>query len=79
MSQLEHYPRQPDWACLNCGEPWPCEPARDWLMAETGGGTALAVLMSTYLGDFVRDLPGRTAGSFDRFLGWTRVQGPAPH
>ena len=76
MNEPKHYPKRPAWTCLDCGEPWPCQRARDRLTAETGGGTALAVLLSTYLGEFVRDLPGRTEGSFDRFLGWTRAQDP---
>ena len=72
VSQPEHHPRRPEWTCADCGEVWPCASARDRLLAETGGGTALAILMWTYLEDFLREVVGQSAGVFDRFLGWTR-------
>ena len=78
MSEPEHHPQRPEWICRDCVESWPCKPARELLLAETGGGTTLAILMWTYLEDFVRDVGGPPTGAFDRFVGWTRTQDPRP-
>jgi hypothetical protein len=68
-----HRPKRPQWDCEACGEVWPCPPAREVLALETGGGTALAVLMWTYLEEFALDSgSGPLAGAFDRFIAWTR-------
>ncbi|GIF21874.1 hypothetical protein BJ973_002201 [Actinoplanes tereljensis] len=68
-----HRPKRPEWDCAACGRDWPCDPAREELAADTGGGTTLAVLMWTYLEDFALDAgPGPFAGAFDRFIAWTR-------
>jgi hypothetical protein len=72
MGEPQHQPRRPEWTCEDCGELWPCEPARCRLRAETGGGTTLAVLMGAYLEDYLRDVLDGVAGAFDRFIGWTR-------
>jgi len=72
VSQRLHQPVRPGWTCEDCGRDWPCEAARSRLTAETGGGTRLAVLMWCYLEDFCGDDLGRSAGTFDRFVGWTR-------
>jgi len=73
MSQPLHHPRRPDWSCESCELDWPCDPARERLMSETGGGTHLAMLMACHLEEFVGDSPGVPVGeAFDRFIAWTR-------
>ena len=69
----EHVAERPSWDCGACGKPWPCDPAREALAVETGGGTVLAIQCCTYLEDFVRDHgSGPPAETFERFIGWTR-------
>lgn len=69
---------RPDWLCTTCGDPWPCAPARDRLLAETNSGTCLAMACWTYLEEYVHDSPdGKIDGLFDRFIGWSRRQGGA--
>ena len=74
---VTHLPMRPKWDCDTCGQGWPCDPAREALAAETGGGTALAILMWTYLEDFALDTdPGcPLTGAFERFISWTRSAG----
>lgn len=79
MSEPQHQPARPEWTCEDCAEEWPCELARSRLRSETGGGVALAMLMVAYLEDFVRDVPSRATGEFDRFVNWTRsIMKPDP-
>lgn len=69
----DHQPQRPSWDCDTCARPWPCEPARDHLVAYLGR-VALAVHMWQCLeeaaGD-LRHLPGPEL--FARFIGWTRA------
>jgi len=75
MGQAEHQPKRPEWTCEDCGLNWPCQPARDRLRSETGGGLALGMLMWSYFEDFFGDIKTRSDGAFDRFIGWTRPGG----
>jgi hypothetical protein len=69
----DHRAKRPEWICDCCGEPWPCEPARDYLLADTGGGTALALVCWAYFEDYVNDMGPRPLGeAYRRFLGWAR-------
>jgi hypothetical protein len=71
--RAEHTPKRPEWDCACCGKPWPCDPAQEDLVAETGGGTALAIACWAYLEEHVRDLgDGPLPEVFERFIGWTR-------
>lgn len=72
MSQPQHQPKRPEWTCEDCGQVWPCAPARSRLRSETGGGVALAMLMWGYFEDFFSDIMNRSDGAFERFIGWTR-------
>jgi hypothetical protein len=73
MSEPLHEPRQPEWDCNSCEKPWPCDPARERLTSETGGGTLLATLMGVHLEHYVADHPEVLVGeAFDRFIAWTR-------
>jgi hypothetical protein len=69
----EHLPKRPQWNCEACDMEWPCDPAREALAGETGGGTRLAILMWTHLEDFALDtVSGPLTGAFERFICWTR-------
>lgn len=71
--ELTHVPARPSWDCSACGRPWPCDPAREELVVQTGGGTALVVAAWGYLEDWVRDRgPGPFSEAFERFILWTR-------
>lgn len=71
---LPHIPARPQWDCGHCGEPWPCDMARDRLAAEYRGyePTLLMYLMAQ-LTDAIHDLalddikPGPLR---ERFLDW---------
>lgn len=68
----QHLPRRPGWECLACGKDWPCDPAREELAQDTGGGTALSVLMWAHLEDYVVEAsPEKLPDAFERFLSWT--------
>lgn len=68
----EHVAERPSWDCLNCGKPWPCDPAREALAAELGS-VQLAMYLWTNLEEAAGDLIGMpVAEAFDRFIAWTR-------
>ncbi|WP_130508527.1 hypothetical protein [Krasilnikovia cinnamomea] len=72
-AQCEHQPMRPSWDCAACGQPWPCDPAREYLAADTEGGTRLAMLMWTYLEAYCADhRDGPLDEAFARFIAWTR-------
>lgn len=67
---VEHLWERPSWECRNCGDPWPCEPARVILAAESDR-VSLALYMSGHLEQAVADLSKRPPHEmFDRFLRW---------
>jgi hypothetical protein len=67
----EHEAERPSWDCAKCGRPWPCDPAREHMMAYLGW-VALAVYMWGRLDEAVLDLHNVPAGElFERFLSWT--------
>jgi hypothetical protein len=73
MVAIEHSPERPSWHCRACGEPWPCAPAREQLVEETGGGTILAIQCWVYFDLYVRDMGNGPLGeAFQRFIGWAR-------
>ena len=56
-----------------CGKPWPCDPAREDMVAEFGLGANLAMVGWHYLEEAVADLPaGPPTELFERFIRWTR-------
>jgi hypothetical protein len=70
-----HRPARPDWTCLDCGQQWPCSPARYLLAAHLQYDRAAAVVVARRLGrclvHAVYDQPGRSVGSlYDQFLHW---------
>jgi hypothetical protein len=62
------------WDCGRCGKLWPCETAREELIASFGGDrVSLAVYMATDLVRAARDLSESTpAELYVRFIAWTR-------
>jgi hypothetical protein len=75
----EHQPNRPFWDCKQCGQEWPCEPAREYLVRTTGSGLNLAMLMWTHLEHYALDAgQGPLRGAFDRFIAWTRRPAAVP-
>lgn len=74
MKPPPHVAHRPSWECRNCGDPWPCQPARAELLAEhVDFPTVLRYYMVAMMAEASRELP---EGEFDgelyaRFLGWT--------
>ncbi|GIE80926.1 hypothetical protein Aph02nite_68760 [Actinoplanes philippinensis] len=67
-----HQPDPATYACLACTLPWPCTPARDYLVASTPDRVQLAMRMWDEL-EKVAGLDGQhPADLFDRFLRWMR-------
>lgn len=72
---------RPLWMCRNCGQPWPCGPARLSLLAEyEGNRTALILYLSGLLAEARNQLAQLGSGSSpadltDRFISWARSRG----
>ena len=67
-----HLPDRPGWDCLCCGRPWPCDPAREHLVARLDRIT-LAMYAWDRLEEAAGELPSTPpAELFDRFVRWTR-------
>ncbi len=67
----EHVAERPSWDCLSCGKPWPCDPARECLMAEMDR-VQLAIYMWANLDEAIPDMPkGLPSELFERFISWT--------
>ena len=76
MVDAEHTADRPSWDCRCCGKPWPCDPAREQLVAELSP-VRLAMYCWVNLEEAAGDLPDMpVAEAFDRFLAWTRVSPP---
>lgn len=79
---VEHTAARPTWDCRVCARPWPCEPARERLLAELGE-TQLTMYAWTMLEAAAGELPTLTGlALFERFMTWTRrprpvAEGPA--
>lgn len=73
--QIEHLGVRPSWDCVACGNPWPCEDAKERLLKEFHGQpSGLAIYLSAQLNDAFEDLTRRTPypppDLYDRFLSW---------
>lgn len=70
-----HVLARPCWDCAACGEPWPCDPAREALAASMGRGTALTIYMHAYFQEAAAQEPpvGPVGELYDRFLAWARA------
>jgi hypothetical protein len=68
----EHVAERPSWDCRACGNPWPCDPAREALVTEMDRVT-LAIYMWSNLEEAAMDMPrGPVSELFERFIRWTR-------
>lgn len=71
-TKVQHTAGRPDWDCLACGNPWPCDPARA-AMAADEAPTPTILFMSSLLAEAARDMPTVSPQELvDRFIGWTR-------
>ena len=67
----DHTPDRPSWDCRSCGKAWPCDPAREDLVAEMDR-VGLAIYMWMNLEDAVMEVPRMpTSELFERFIAWT--------
>lgn len=75
---LAHMPHRPDWDCGNCGEPWPCAPAKVQLAEEHKDcPTRLSIYMSNQMGEALEEAVhnhdwGKVDDLFERFVGWVK-------
>jgi hypothetical protein len=79
IRNIDHVPEQPSWDCKSCGKPWPCDPAREALVAEYAeDSTSLSVLMWGHMSTWIMEALGNgpMREGWDRFIAWTR---PADH
>jgi len=75
-----HPPTRPLWLCGTCREAWPCQPAREALLAAYGRDRiGLCLYLSLCLADANHDLHALHPGDgpsaielFRRFVGWAR-------
>lgn len=70
----QHTPTRPQWKCEGCGEDWPCQSARDALVAEySDDRVALAVRLAGDLHTAAGEIAGATSSDlYRRFVQWTR-------
>ncbi len=69
-----HDYERPGWACGGCGQPWPCEQAKQRLRAQHPDPDELAQFMIGCWRTAIHDLKVflTPAGSlYHRFVGWT--------
>ena len=74
---------RPHWECAGCREPWPCDYAKGFLLAEyLGRHPELALYLGMRMTDFVLDSAGKIsvtrADAGVRFLGWLVPLPPGP-
>jgi hypothetical protein len=68
---MTHTAERPSWDCRSCGNPWPCDHARERLVT-TMDRIDLAISMWASLEVACSDIPdGPPAELFDRFIKWT--------
>ena len=87
VDSTDHLHGRPDWTCRRCRQPWPCEDAKENLLAEFSGfPSVLAIYLSTQMYDAIGDLAirGQKAPTdlYDRFLSWAvgdDEERPAPN
>jgi hypothetical protein len=69
-AEAEHQPDPLTYACSACTLPWPCAPARDYLVATTPDRVQLAMRMWDELEKVAGLADQHPADLFDRFLRW---------
>jgi len=78
----EHVPVRRSWACVSCGQPWPCRVARAELLDEYADcPAALGLYLGCAFVECCSELDEADAGElYRRFFGWLRwrrTPGPA--
>lgn len=78
-----HFYIRPHWNCGACRDPWPCDPAKEFLLTEYVGRRAeLTVFLGICVIDMVLDFAGDGSVTREnvgvRFLGWIAPLLPAP-
>lgn len=69
---VQHFPDRPSWLCRQCDEAWPCQEAKDDIVA-TMDRVGRVIYMGLHMVDAVSDqLDADSAAIFDRFVGWAR-------
>lgn len=69
---VQHVPDRPSWLCRHCGKAWPCQEAKDDIVA-TMDRVGRVIYMGLHMVDAVSDqLDAESAAIFDRFVGWAR-------
>ena len=65
-----HVPARPSWKCHSCATAWPCQPAKDDIMA-TSDRTSRMIYLSLHMADAIVDQPGADLDAiFKRLVGW---------
>lgn len=74
----QHQPVRPAWDCLVCKGTWPCDPARERLIA-VFHPVVLSILQVQRLYDAAHDMPTASpAELFERFIAWTCLSPDRP-
>lgn len=67
-----HHPIRPIWTCVVCGDPWPCQLAREWML-RTYTLVPRSLTMASYFTQACEELTTLGVGEIHgRFLGWIR-------
>ncbi|MFI5495174.1 NADAR family protein [Actinoplanes sp. NPDC051859] len=78
LPRTEHIAARPTWDCGVCGDPWPCGPAKEELLAQYRGfPTGLTLYLSSCLYEALAELSSpdvrATAALIERLLFWART------
>lgn len=64
------------WACVACGDDWPCASRRSELNAEAEiSRTAIVIYLYSSSVDAMNDLGIKPDQAYERFLGWLQRNG----
>ncbi|MBB2940622.1 hypothetical protein FB565_000326 [Actinoplanes lutulentus] len=70
---IKHQPDRATYNCLSCDKAWPCDPAREYLVASTPDPVQLAMRLWMEIEDAAHVLADESpAALFERFLKWAR-------
>ncbi|MEU4568686.1 flavin reductase [Micromonospora sp. NPDC023956] len=69
----DHVAARPCWRCKRCGAPWPCQPAKLYLLGLYADNR---LGLSMYLGEVMAvaasELPDDGTNIIERFVSWAR-------
>lgn len=70
---MSHLPVRPSWDCADCGQPYPCSPARVQLAEDYDKAPiALSMYLAAMLHDAARETTAPPAELYERFLAWNQ-------